>query len=366
MHGDFIPQDHRKATIFLSVLLLITLIFAAIIGYPFFKPLAYALILATVFHPIYAQLFLQTHRPNLSALISTAIIFLMIIVPVVLLLNIAAIQAVSLAHGIAAKSASQGGFVPYLAKLLQHPFEILGRFVDLSNFNLEDQLAEHLQTFGLKLLPTAASWVGNIFGALANTVLALIACYFLLRDGTYLTQKVIELLPITDEHAAHLVLTLKNTILANVQGVFAVGAVQGAVTGIALAILGVGPATLLGILAALCSIVPFVGTGLVWAPAAIYLISTGHLVKGIVLLGIGVGVISMLDNVIRPLVVGTRVQANAFVLMLAMLGGVAAFGFLGLFIGPVVTAMLIAVGKMLREEVAASQQHESETAHAPQ
>jgi len=114
---------------------------------------------------------------------------------------------------------------------------------------------------------------------------------------------------------------------------------------------GVSPAILLGMVATLCSVVPVVGRGLVWGPAAIYLMATGHMVKGIVLLAIGGGVISMLDNIIRPLVVSNAVQANGLVSMLSMLGGVAAFGFLGLFIGPVLIALVAAVSTMLKEEL---------------
>src|SRR5581483_3086545 len=88
-----------------------------------------------------------------------------------------------------------------------------------------------------------------------------------------------------------------------------------------------------------------------WVPAAVYLLATGKIVKGLILLGLGAGVISMLDNIIRPLVVGNKMRANPLVLMLAMLGGVQTFGFLGLFIGPVVVAMIIASGKMLSEEI---------------
>jgi predicted PurR-regulated permease PerM len=322
------------------------------------------LILATVFHPLFTLLLKRIRKPNLAAFISTAIIFLLIVVPVAFILNIAAFQAISLAHNIAERSASQGGFVPFAQHLLQRPMELLARFVNLSNFNLQDQIAEHLKSFGLRLLPAAASWVGNVFGAVVDTILALIACYFLLRDGDEILKKTTRMLPISDDHAMRLVQTLKNTIVANVQGVFAVGAAQGIVTGIALAVLGVRPATLLGIVAALCSIIPVIGTGLVWGPAAIYLIATGHPVRGIVLLGIGAGVVSMLDNVIRPLVVGTRVQANAFVLMLAMLGGAQAFGFLGIFVGPLVAAMIVAVGTMLSEEVGDSRREESQEVSA--
>jgi predicted PurR-regulated permease PerM len=366
MSRPTLDQDHRKAIIFLSVLLLVALVFAFVIGYPFITPLAYALILATVFHPLHRFLVKRTRKPNLSALIATAFIFLLIVVPVSLVLNIAAFQSISLAHNIAERSASQGGFVPFLAHLLERPFALLGRFVNLTNFDLQQQIADGLKTFGVRLLPTAATWVGNVFGIVVDIVLSLIACYFLLRDSDIILNKTTHILPLSDDHSARLVLTLKNTIVANVQGVFAVGAAQGIVTGIALAALGIRPATLLGILAALCSVIPVIGTGLVWGPAAIYLMATGSVVRGIVLLGIGFGVVAMLDNIIRPLVVGTRVQANRFILMLTILGGVQAFGFLGIFIGPLVAAMLVAVGTMLSEEIAHSRGEQVQEASAHQ
>ena len=351
-------RDHRKAILFLSLLLGVTLILTIFIGLPFLRAIAYAVIMATVFHPLYRYLLKRTKTRNRAALVSTLIIFVLIVVPVAFLLNIAAIQAAALAHSIAARSAVEGGFVPFLVHLLDKPIAFLGRFVDVSSFDPQQQINENARGFGVKLLPTAASWVANIFGVVANTILALIACYFLLRDSEKILHKFGEMLPVSDEHSARLIATVKNTIVANVQGVFAVGAAQGLATGIALFAVGVSPAVLLGIVAALCSIVPLVGTGLVWGPAALYLIATGHVLKGIILLAIGAGGIAMLDNIIRPLVVSTRLQANGLVLMLSMLGGVQAFGFLGLFLGPTVIALIVAVGTMLAEEVKESRAEE--------
>jgi predicted PurR-regulated permease PerM len=306
----------------------------------------------------------RTKTPTRAALLSTLIIFLLIVLPVAFLLNVAAIHAAAVAHGIAARSALEGGFVPFLVHLLDKPIVFLGRFVDVSGFDLQEQVSQNARSFGVKLLPTAASWVANIFGVVANTILALIACYFLLRDSERILRKLGEMLPISDEHADRLIATVKNTIVANVQGVFAVGAAQGLATGTALFAVGVSPAVLLGIVAALCSIVPLVGTGLVWGPAGIYLIANGHVLKGVILLGIGAGGIAMLDNIIRPLVVSTRMQENGLVLMLSMLGGVQAFGFLGLFVGPTVIALIVAVGTMLAEEVKDARKTDSQEASA--
>jgi len=349
-------QHARRTTIvFLSVVLGVALVFILIIWWPFLTPLAYALIMATVFYPIYDRLLKRTKSTARAAFYSTALVFLLIVVPVAFLLNIAAAQAGTLGHEIAARSAQEGGFVPFLGHLTDKPMRFVGRFVDVSSFDPERQINEHIKPFAAKLLPTAASWVGGIVSLIGSTFLAVLAMYFLLRDSEGILQGVTQMLPISEDYATRLLTTLKNAIVANVHGVFAVGAAQGLATGLALFAVGVSPAVLLGILATLCSVIPVVGTGLVWGPAAIYLMATGHMVKGIVLLAIGAGVISTLDNVIRPLVVSNAVQANGLVLMLSMLGGVAAFGFLGLFVGPVLIALVIAVSSMLKEQFAGTQ-----------
>jgi len=345
-------QHARRTTIvFLSILLGVALLFMLVIGWPFLTPLAYALIMATVFYPFYQRLLKRTKSPGRAALYSTVIVFLLIVLPVAFLLNIAAAQASAVAHEIAARSAQEGGFMRFLVHLTDKPMHFVGRFVDVSSVDPERQINEHMKSFAAKLLPTAASWVGDIVSLVASTFLALLAMYFLLRDSESILESVMEVLPLGEDYSKRLLSTLKNAIVANVHGVFAVGAAQGTATGIALFALGVSPAVLLGMVAALCSVVPVVGTGLVWGPAAIYLMATGHMVKGIVLLAIGGGVISMLDNVIRPLVVSNAVQANGLVLMLSMLGGVAAFGFLGLFVGPVLIALVAATSSMLKEQL---------------
>ncbi len=337
--------------VFLAALLCVSLVFAYVIGRAFLGSLAYAVIIATVFHPLQTRFRKRVRNAHRAALLSTGVVFLLIVVPFTIVLDVAATQAISIGKAIAERSASEGGFVPFVAQVLDRPMQFLGRYIDLSGVDIQDQLAEKMRDIGLKLLPTAATVVGNLAGFIAGTVLAIITSYFLLRDGDRIVESAVRLLPLSNDHAIRLLDTLKNTIVANVQGVFAVGAAQGVATGLCLAALGISPATLLGIFAAVSSIIPVVGPGLVWVPAAVYLLATGKIVKGLILLGLGAGVISMLDNIIRPLVVGNKMRANPLVLMLAMLGGVQTFGFLGLFIGPVVVAMIIASGKMLSEEI---------------
>jgi predicted PurR-regulated permease PerM len=354
MTHDRTPRNRRKAILFLTVLLGITLLVAYVIGRPFLPMLAYSVILATVFYPVQRRLLRRIHSPHRAALISTSLLCLLIVVPLMIVLNMAARQAVEIAKEIGARSASEGGFVPFLTRHINQATLSLSKYVDLSNFDIQGQLQAKAKGIGAQLLPTAGMLVGNLVGSILNLFLGLITVYVLLRDGDRIVSYTLRLLPLSEDHAKRLLQTLKDSMVANVQGVFAVGAAQGLGTGLALAVLGVSPATLLGVFAAFCSVIPIVGTGLVWGPAAIHLLATGHVIKGLILLGLGAGVVSQLDSVVRPLFVGKKVQANALVMMIAMLGGVKAFGFLGLFIGPIVVALIIALSKMLREEIAES------------
>jgi predicted PurR-regulated permease PerM len=352
MTHDHTPQNRRKAILFLTVLMSLTLVVALIICRPFLPMLAYAVILATVFYPVQRRLVGRVHRRGLAALISTGVLCVLIVVPLMVVLHLAANQALGIAKGIEARSASEGGLVPFLNHYIDRTTSFLNKYVDTSKYDIEGQLQSKARGIGAQILPTAGTVAGNVVGSILNLFLGLITVYVLLRDGDRIVSYALHLLPLTERQAKRLLQVLKDNAVANVQGIFAVAAAQGLGTGLALGVLGVSPATLLGIAAAFCSIIPIFGTGLVWGPAAIYLLFTGHVIKGLILLGLGAGVVSQLDSVVRPIFVGKKVQANALVMMIAMLGGVKAYGFLGLFIGPVVVALIVALSEMLREEIA--------------
>jgi predicted PurR-regulated permease PerM len=352
MTHDRTPQNRRKAILFLTVLMGLTLMVALIICRPFLPMLAYSVILATVFYPMQRRLVRRVHGRGFAALISTGALCLLIVVPLMIILHLAAGQALEIAKGIEARSASEGGPVPFVTHYIDRTALFLNKYVDTSKFDIPGQLQSKAKVIGAQILPTAGTLAGSLVGTVLNLFLGLITVYVLLRDGDRIVRYVLYLLPLTEHQAKRLLQILKDNAVANVQGIFAVAAAQGLGTGLALAILGVSPATLLGIAAAFCSVIPIFGTGLVWGPAAIYLLASGHAIKGLILLGLGAGVISQLDSLVRPIFVGKKMQANALVMMIAMLGGVKTYGFLGLFIGPVVVALIVALSQMLREEVA--------------
>jgi predicted PurR-regulated permease PerM len=159
------------------------------------------------------------------------------------------------------------------------------------------------------------------------------------------------MIPLSAAQVARLYQNISDTIIANVYGILSVGAAQGVLTGIAMKIVGMPSSLLLGLGAGVASIIPVVGSAIVWAPVGTYLLFSGHVWKGVFLLLWGILVVSTIDSVIRPWVVAGRVALHPIVLLFFILGGVKAFGFLGLFLGPVVASVLAALFAILREEL---------------
>jgi predicted PurR-regulated permease PerM len=140
---------------------------------------------------------------------------------------------------------------------------------------------------------------------------------------------------------------------ATIKGTLVVGLAQGAIGGTAFAVLGIGAPVLWGVVMALLSILPVVGTALVWLPAAIFLIVNGQIIGGIALILIGVFVIGLTDNLLRPILVGRDTRLPDYLILLATLGGLAAFGLAGVIVGPIIAAFFLSVWHMAEKEFSA-------------
>jgi predicted PurR-regulated permease PerM len=341
----------KKATIvFLTALLAVAFALIFFIERPFIEPVAFAIIIAVVFDPIYERILQEVKRPGLASLLSIVLIILLFAIPVTVILVRASTQALEIGRYLSQKSAEQGGVVPSVMKLVEKPLGFMGRNVDLSSVRLREQIANHLNQLGVALLGKGAALLGNLFALITDSAIALITVFFLFRDGKRVIRRISGLMPLSPEQADRFLHGISDAIVANVYGMAAVGAAQGILTAIALRICSFSSSTLLGLLAAVCSLIPIVGAGLVWAPAGIYLLISGHLGKGIFVLIWGAFVISSVDNVIRPLVIKGRVQVHPLLLLFALIGGAQAFGLIGIFLGPVLLSVISVLLKILFEE----------------
>jgi predicted PurR-regulated permease PerM len=187
------------------------------------------------------------------------------------------------------------------------------------------------------ILQNVASFVFQLF-------VMLFGLFYFLRDGERIVGIIRQLLPFEPERRDRMIMQTHDLVVATVGSTFAVAIAQGALTGLTLGFLGFQSPVLWGVMTAFTSLLPAVGSGLVWGPAAIYLFATGDIVRGVILVAVGVGVIGMADNVLRPLLLSGRTTMHGLLVFISLLGGMAAFGFIGLVIGPVAIA---AIGTLL-------------------
>jgi predicted PurR-regulated permease PerM len=180
--------------------------------------------------------------------------------------------------------------------------------------------------------------------------LMLYLLFFFLRDGQRLLEALVRALPLGDHRERHLLERFAEVSRATIKGTLVVGMAQGAIGGIAFALLGLGAPVLWGVVMALLSIVPAVGPALVWLPAAIVLLAGGKIVGGIVLILVGVFVIGLVDNLLRPILVGRDTRLPDYLILLSTLGGLTAFGLAGIVIGPVIAAFFLSVWHMAERE----------------
>ncbi|MGC2108878.1 MAG: AI-2E family transporter [Candidatus Korobacteraceae bacterium] len=350
-------NSKRTTIIFLTVLILLVLGLAIIITWPFLKPLAFAIILAVVFYPVHDRILRLTgQRHGWGALITTLAVLFLFGIPAFIITTLAANEALSAAHYLSRRSAEEGGITLFATALLAQPLHFLSRWVDLSKYDLKGVIHSNAQKVSLGMVGFGAAVLSNLARFTVDSLITFVILFFLFREGKDWAYRAGRLIPLTPVQVARLYQNISDTIIANVYGILTVGAAQGVLTGIAMRIVGMPSSLLLGLAAGFASIIPVVGSSLVWAPVAIYLLIGGAIWKGVFLLIWGTVVVSSIDNVLRPWVVAGRVELHPMVLVFFILGGVEAFGFIGLFLGPVVASVLAALFAILREEMSAAKQ----------
>jgi len=327
----------------------IGLYFCYLIARPFLSPIFLAIMIAIVFHPVHARIQQRVRGRNIAALISTFLVVLVVIIPAVGLGIVVSREISGLYRLLNEKSAEQGGWNPYVIHAMERLVGWAGQYIDLSTFDLRGALVRWLEQISRFLLSWGAHVVRNIISFLVEAVAAFFTLFFLFREGGAMKERTVAVLPLKAGQAERLFTGISDSIIANVYGCLAVGAAQGSLASLAFWVLGLPSPVLWGVVTALFSLIPIFGSAAVWAPAAIILMAGGHWWKGLILLGFGGAIIGQIDNVIRPYVISERAKLHTLLVFFALLGGVKAFGVMGLFVGPVVLSATLVVLEMLQE-----------------
>ena len=329
---------------FLVLVAAVSLAFAWIV-WPFFGAVLWATVLAILFSPIYRRLLVpMRQRRTLAALVTVLIILVLVILPSAL------IGALLLHEALGVFGRVQSGelsFARYFQQVLGAQPDWVTNLLQRLGLDSVGAVQERLSsgfTKGLQLFASQALNVGqNALEFFVGLFIMLYLLFFLLRDGSELSQQIRSAMPLPDELQQTLFGKFTNVIRATIKGSVVVAIVQGALGGLIFWFLGIKAAVLWAVVMAFLSLLPAVGTAIVWFPVAVYLLATGATWDGIILIAYGVLVIGLVDNILRPILVGKDTQMPDYVVLISTLGGIAVFGLNGFVIGPVIAAMFIAV-----------------------
>ncbi|UXY13671.1 AI-2E family transporter [Chitiniphilus purpureus] len=332
---------HQKALLLL--LLLVTLAFGWIL-WPFYGAVFWSAVLAIVFHPLYRRLLKPLRqRPTLAALATLLLCLLIVILPLALTGAALVQEGTQLYQRLQSGQIDVGTYLQrVLGSLPGWAFRLLDFFGIADLATLQARLSAGLNQASRFLAGYALNLGQNAFQFLIGLGVMLYLLFFLLRDGAALAERIKRALPLSPEHKRYLIDKFATVIRATIKGNLVVAAVQGTLGGVIFALLGIHGALLWGVLMALLSLLPAVGAGLVWGPAAVYFLATGALWQGLALTAFGVLVIGLVDNLLRPILVGKDTQMPDYVVLVSTLGGMAIFGLNGFVIGPVIAALFIA------------------------
>jgi predicted PurR-regulated permease PerM len=336
---------------FLILVALTTIAFFALVR-DFLMPVFWAAVLATIFAPMQRRYVAAVRgRRSVAALLTMLTILLLVVAPL-LGVGVAMTQEV-----VGFAEQVQSGAIDLRApvRFVQRIAPLVTRYLDRFGVRV-DAVGEQLSTAAVavsQFLASRALALGqNLLQFVALFALMLYILFFFLRDGGRLVAALIRALPLGDVRERELLVKFSEVTRATIKGTLVVGCVQGAIGGLLFWILGIPAPVFWGAVMAVFSVMPVVGPGIVWGPAAIILIAGGHIFKGIVLIAGGVVLIGLVDNVLRPLLVGRDTQMPDYLVLLATLGGLSVFGIAGFVIGPVIAAFFLVVWEMFAQEYA--------------
>ncbi|MCQ4268163.1 AI-2E family transporter [Pseudomonas stutzeri] len=327
---------------FLILLVLVSLAFGWIL-LPFYGAVFWAAVLAILFSPLQRRLQQRfVGRPNVAALLTLLICLLVAVIPVIVITGMLVQEGAALYQRIETGELDVGSYLAQVKATMPD-----GLRVQLQRFGLGDldSMREKLSSGALEgsqfLATKAFSFGQGTFQFLVSFCVMLYLLFFFIRDGRELVLRIRQALPLSDTQKRRLFNKFTRVVRATVKGNVIVAITQGALGGVIFAVLGISGALLWAVLMAFLSLLPAVGAGLIWTPVAIYFLFSGAVWQGVILILYGVMVIGLVDNILRPILVGKDTKMPDYLVLISTLGGLALFGLNGFVIGPLIAALFI-------------------------
>ncbi len=351
--ADMTPERRHFYSAFLLLILAVALGLAYLVLRPFVDILIIGVVLATLFQPVFRKFTaLCRNRPTIGALLTTALIFTCIIIPVFFFLGALLAQGVQSVNALQARLAatdfnalfSHDAIAPYMAWLQEHL-----PFLDIKKLALQADLIDISKNAGQFLLDSGTRIIGNVFVLTMNFVILMFVLFFLIRDGVKMLERLSYLLPLTTEQETRIFRQFDDIAKSVILGAFVIALAQGVAGGVGLYIVGIQP-FFWGCMMGFASLIPVVGTALIWLPVGVYLMLTGHTQWGLFMIGWGVLVVSSIDSVIRPILMQNRSKMSTFWVFLSIIGGIKFFGALGILYGPLILGFAMVMLSLYAED----------------
>ena len=332
-------------TAFVLLLVAAVTAFFLAVAWPFLKPLLLGALLAGLFHPLYRWITrLLGGRPSLGAAVTLVVLLVLGLGPLSVFLGIVVQQALTVSDQA----------IPWLSQHLGaastynvHEW-LVRRFPSLAEYSpsqeqLLQQVGTAAKTAGAFLVNFAASMTALTATFLLNLFVMLYAMFFFFRDGHTILERIFYYLPLNDEDETRMLARFTSITRATVKGTLVIGAIQGALAGVAFWVAGIDGAALWGTVMTILSIIPGIGAPLVWVPVVIVLFLNGQYLTATLLLVWCAAVVGTIDNFLRPVLVGRDAKMPDLLILIGTLGGLFLFGPIGFIVGPIICGLFLTV-----------------------
>lgn len=320
------------------LLTLITILFVSLI-FNFAAPILWSIVVSIIFYPLYEKLLLMTNKKSLSSMLSLILILLLVIMPSIAVLGLIGNELINFIN-----SSENYSFEQYFQMIPNE--SAINQLIAWSGLSINDLIekADDFLISASKMLYQSVSTISaNVINFFVSLFIFIYLTFFFLRDGEKILQHCMDAFPMKNEDESYLLDQFQKTTRATIKGTVMVALAQGFLGYLTLLLIGINGALIWGAVMALLSIVPAVGTVLVWLPISLVLFLNGEIMDASLLIFSGVFIIGMIDNLLRPILIGKEIKMPDYLILLTTIGGISIFGITGFIVGPIIASLFISI-----------------------
>jgi predicted PurR-regulated permease PerM len=314
---------------------------------PFLNAIAWAIVFSIVFYPVFAFISRYIKVKSIASIITVILILAVILGP----FSYLSVMLIDELKGVV--SDINEGRLGSFTDLINNPkitsfMEKVRLYVGKESLPPDNEIIDNIRKIGTGLAEKLSIRITNIVSAAADFFFMIFTIFFLLKDGPGFLSKTKDYMPFSEEQKGRLASQIKDMVVSTVYGGVAVALIQGILGGLAFFFIGMKSPVLWGVAMSVMSFVPLIGTFSIWGPVSVYLLIEGNYLYGIGLFAYGVLVISMVDNILKPIIIGSRTKMHTLAIFFSVFGGIKLFGLIGLIMGPLITAIFVSVFEIFR------------------